>query len=555
MCRQRLLNADRTICGYALDNSRSRYRRWMGGRTSGHNFGSYSSKRHCWRIRLQAPPAFVTNKTGCVTVGPDLISSACTPFAPEAYNVRSSTDNPAAYARIKMPYTSRLDVTFTAFDPNPDDRVSLSVLEEPGIPSGMSIGRVVCEARDAGVPQTEGDIDSVLAQTPPECLQKCGPGEEDADGSPRCECKQTHSTSRNPGQFCPADLKCNRAKIRIKWQPTKEDAGRGTFKVCVIARDSSTLCEGVSPSATSIGWYGEKQCMLIEVIQVAFRWHGAWINDLMQRATPFPVYVGCTLRYDVLVNETTSGVAYGLRVTRAGLADDAAVAAERRMVITDIASRQDASTVSVTPMLGSEGASLTACFVAGDKFGGVSIGGMCTEDGNKGCNVDSDCAAGHCVKVCVTVEVQKCRYCVGDGDPLRTVMKDYFFDTNWLKLWSLNDATHSELGTECLPGLDCDQNVGGVVAIDNPQLMLGTPSDVGKRILWAGVLYAPPKEQSFREVACMFKTSLASIAKGNPDMLNVTEPGAIVPAHHPVCIVACNDPGSVEHCAPLPPSM
>ena len=88
--------------------------------------------------------------------------------------------------------------------------------------------------------------------------------------------------------------------------------------------------------------------MLIEVIQVAFRWHGAWINDLMQRATPFPVYVGCTLRYDVLVNETTSGVAYGLRVTRAGLADDAAVAAERRMVITDIATRQDASTVSVT---------------------------------------------------------------------------------------------------------------------------------------------------------------------------------------------------------------
>ena len=85
-----------------------------------------------------------------------------------------------------------------------------------------------------------------------------------------------------------------------------------------------------------------------------------------------------------------------------------------------------------------------------------------------------------------TRQVQKCRYCVKEGDPLRTVMKDYFVDTNWLKIWTLNNGLHSTLGTECLPGLDCDQNVGSLVAIDNPQLVLGTPSGTGKRILWTG---------------------------------------------------------------------
>ena len=65
-------------------------------------------------------------------------------------------------------------------------------------------------------------------------------------------------------------------------------------------------------------------------------------------------------------------------------------------------------------------------------------------------------------------------------------MKDYFVDTNWLKIWTLNNGLHSTLGTECLPGLDCDQNVGSLVAIDNPQLVLGTPSGTGKRILWTG---------------------------------------------------------------------
>ena len=261
------------------------------------------------------------------------------------------------------------------------------------------------------------------------------------------------------------------------------------MQVCVVARDNSKLCDGVSPTATQYGWYGDKQCMLIEVIQVEFEWAGDWIPALMQRPTPHPVYVGCTISFNVSVNETTIGASYGLQVARAESKDELAI--EAKMMDVSLTPGLGFSFVTATPLLGSEGSTLTMCFSGGDKYGGLTLKGMCTEDLYKGCTADADCAVGTCATVCVVVEVQKCRYCVQDGDPLRVFRKSYFADTNWLKLWALNDETHAKLGTECAPGLDCDQDVGDVVAIDNPQLILNTPSSVGKRILWAGITTTP----------------------------------------------------------------
>jgi len=544
MCRQRLLNADRTICGYALDNSRARYRRWMGGRTASHNFGSYSSPRHCWRIRLQAPPYFVTNSTGCVSDLGDVIQSACTPFAPEQHTVRDPTDNPDAYAKIQMPYTSRLDVTFVAFDPNPEDRVSLYVVEDPGIPDGMSVGKVQCLPRAAGMASTDQEISELLSTG--ECLQSCASNEFDESSVARCECKVASRQADNAGQFCPADISCSRAQMRLQWQPQVRHAG-SEYKVCVAARDDSQLCHGVSPTATANGWYGERQCMMIKVIQVNFLWQGAWIENLFNRTSVHPVYVGCTLSFDVAVLETTEGVSYGLRVNRAESAQE--LDAEKSMLHVELSAGIDTSGVTVTPLLGSEGATLKMCFQAGDKYGGITFAGMCTQDLNKACSDDAQCSRGKCVLACVLVEVQKCRYCVKEGDPLRTVMKEYFVDTNWLKLWTLNNALHSTLGTECLPGLDCDQDVGSLVAIDNPQLVLGTPSGTGKRILWAGVIYSPPTDMSLQDIACRWRTSHKSLAAANPD-LSMATLDVVVPAHHNVCIVACSttsvDPACLE---------
>lgn len=257
------------------------------------------------------------------------------------------------------------------------------------------------------------------------------------------------------------------------------------LQVCVVARDNSKLCNGVSPTATQDGWFGEKQCMFIEVTQVQFEWTGEWIQALMQRPTPHPVYVGCTLSFNVSVNETTSGAAYGLQVGRAESKDELAIEAKKM----DVSLTRDLgfSAVAATPLLGSEGSTLTMCFSGGDKYEGLTLKGMCTEDHLKACSADVDCAVGICSPVCVKVEVQKCRYCVQDGDPLKAMRRSYLADTNWLKLWALNDETHSKLGTECLPGLDCDQDVVNSIAIDNPHLILNTPSSVGKRILWAGI--------------------------------------------------------------------
>jgi hypothetical protein len=56
--------------------------------------------------------------------------------------------------------------------------------------------------------------------------------------------------------------------------------------------------------------------------------------------------------------------------------------------------------------------------------------------------------------------------------------------------------THTHAHTHTRTGLDCQQDVAGLVAIDNANLVLATPS--GKRILWAGILYKSDMEQPFQ---------------------------------------------------------
>lgn len=507
------------------------------------------------RIRLQAPPSFMTNSSGCVAYNGLTVTSSCTPFAPEAHTIRDPTDNVTAYAKIRMGYTSRLDVTFVAFDPNPEDRVTLFVLEEPGIPENMQVGRVQCLERPADTEVMPTRVQSLLADGA--CLESCDTSggstdEQDSNQVPRCECLPSAAS----GQFCPTDLQCNRAKMRLQWQPKVHNAGK-TYKVCVVARDNSDLCHGVSPTATVQGWYGEKQCVLIDVIAADFVWSGSWIPDMIQRPTPFPMYIGCTLTFNVEATEKTSGANYGLAIFRAEAPHE--LEAEAEMLHTTLTPvGTGVATVLAAPVLGSEGSTFTMCFTAGDIYRGITFPGMCSQEvgnvTNKACAHDTDCPGGTCIPACVTVAVQRCRYCVGDGDPLRTLMKDYFVDTNWLRLWALNNEAHSQLGTECPPGLDCQQDVGPLVAIDNPHLVLGTPSGTGKRILWAGMLYTSDVEQPFQDLACLFRTSLHSIAAANPDM-DVTAPGATSQANQPVCIVACSRESRDQDCSlpVLPP--
>ena len=605
-CRQRLLNMPRILCGYAYDNSRSRYARWVGRRAhpelhrdardyvDDHSLGSYASDRHCWKVTLQSPPVFVTNSTGCISrQGPNLIRSTCTPFgaATNPGSIIDTTKNRMAYPNISLSVQTQLDVTFVAFDPNPEDRVQLFVMEDPGIPPGMIVGRSICVPRTAQLIEDEYNRETCPSTTcgeeKCECgfTRKCNPGADESvgvaaigakcgpflpkeslqnpDARKNCpaRCKTTASQSScDCTGFCPADLSCNRASMRLQWKPREEDFGK-SFLVCVTARDNSNLCLGQGiKGVTERGWYGEQQCMYLNVVPPAFAFEGPWIEEFIKgtsKAEPFGLYVGCTFTVKLTVLETSDGASYGGKIIRSYALSTAPadfletatnVKGEKMLevVVTqgkncaDLSVSDCSVTVDVTPRLGSEGSYFQLCFSAGDQLGMVLKNGICIEDpSRKPCNLDSDCSRGGCLPLCFDLRVEKCRYCIKDGpETLRAVKGQYMIDTNWMRLWTLNADSFGNLGTECKKYFDCAKDVSNVSVIDNPELIL--PHDGrGKRILWTGVLYNPMEREKAKEIACRFRTGLKSLQHNNPEM-QISDGELILQPGDSVCIGSCD---------------
>ena len=635
-CRQQLLNMDRIICGYAYDNSRSKFAKWVGRRANpnqdsqaknysdDHSLGSYATHRHCWRIKLQAPPVFVTNSSGCLPndgtqQGRPIIRSTCTPFTHRNPGfITDTTGNRMAYANITLSAMQELDLKFLAFDPNPEDRVQLFVMEDPGIPPNMIVGRSTCEPRAAET--VVGSADAECSRRNKKCgtsegksidkcecsfNSRCNPGAEVGDGQgAKCafcddagvcnqdmlancqsittddsEDEQAKKTCCGEQQcvagaendcactgFCPADLECNRASLRLTWKPDKSDFGKNFF-VCVTARDNSNLCKGQEPpvaGTTERGWYGEQQCMYLDVVPPAFELHGPWLDTLVKGTSPtnpYAIFIGCTFSADLLLQETSIGAEYGGVINRSDIMSSAKATAmetdvnwkgEKKLMITAMSrsscpsselDRCYSTELSITPRAGSEGFYFQLCFSAGDQLGMVQRLGICGGTGNSSqpCNVDSDCGEEKCLPLCIDLRVEKCRYCVKDGpETLRSVMAQYMIDTNWMRLWTLNADTFGRLQTDCPQYFDCDQNVSAIQAIDNPELIVkARDGGARKRILWTRVLYNPLEPERVSEIACRFRTSLKSLALTNPDMVigngsSTLQPGASL------CIGACS---------------
>jgi hypothetical protein len=89
----------------------------------------------------------VTNSSGCVVTKANAVTSTCSPFAPTAYAIPDPSGKKEAYATVLLAYTWRLDVTFEAIDPNPEDHVTMLMIEDPGLPEGMTVQRVECASR------------------------------------------------------------------------------------------------------------------------------------------------------------------------------------------------------------------------------------------------------------------------------------------------------------------------------------------------------------------------------------------------------------------------
>jgi hypothetical protein len=177
------------------------------------------------------------------------------------------------------------------------------------------------------------------------------------------------------------------------------------------------------------------------------------------------------------------------------------------------------------------------CIAGGDALGITKLGGICLEDGRKGCRHDHDCGLGVCSPVCVELRVQKCRYCIKDGETLDTVLGHYKIETNWMRLWTLNADTYAALGTACSSSMDCDP-ANNQVAVDNPELILKGSDGVGRRILWTGVPYRPQEDEGIEAIACHFRTNIHSIAAANPEM--DISPTTVVPRGYEMCMMACN---------------
>lgn len=143
-CRQKLVNMDQTVCAHAIDNSRLVWGRWVGQRNPNgaqgardHSNGDVASRRRCWRIRMQAPPVFVT--------GPDKKAS---PFA-DAWSIAVEdgtliTGKTAAYPQVPAVAGVEIQRIFYFADPNAEDSVQLFVIGDPAPPRGLTLSATQC---------------------------------------------------------------------------------------------------------------------------------------------------------------------------------------------------------------------------------------------------------------------------------------------------------------------------------------------------------------------------------------------------------------------------
>ena len=369
-CREKLLNMDQVICAFAYDNSRNKSGRWVGrtdpngkaqqfcsetGRPSGtpaessakmyiagnskntdmpwleqcsgdreqarwmrdHSNGDMASAMHCWRIRLQAPPVFVT--------GPSKVS---TPF-PAAYDLAAYAGNFASSPVeaetvtpiVQVKVGKQFSWTFVAQDPNVEDTVQILILDDPGMPAQMRAGIT-------------------------ECLPRSGAGDMFAAGD-------TGWSTQIPTKMVGKSSQCSKAKLDLTWTPPEEASGQ-TFKVCAVAKDFSTACAGIADAerATSRGWLGEVQCMELVVSAPVI----VFDTELQE----IDSFVGCMTRVKLVAKDMSSG-RYDVKILIAE-----ALPAGGHLTKEEVGVGSVTQYMEWVPQRGMEGQKFRTCFTAID---------------------------------------------------------------------------------------------------------------------------------------------------------------------------------------------
>jgi hypothetical protein len=563
-CREKLTNIDQVICAVGYDNARSVYKRWVGDTDPNgddkkhwrrdHSNGDQASDIHCFRIFIAAPPVFVTDPTGTIT-----------PFSNKWSSFVDTTGVRAAYKEISVRVNQTRDLTFLAQvfapcpraaarctaarrpacvhdaltsrlvfdcalccvffvqDPNPTDVIEIFIMAEPGIPKGMTIGSNDCILRKGENSMCKADDQIDRAIYPDE------------------DWKATMAYN--------AASRCSRAKRTVSWTPPGDAAGH-MFKVCAAARDNSNLCFGtVSDFATPRGWFGEQQCILIDVLRLLVKWGGDFVN-LGSDPWTVKAYVGCEFKFhltvsDALVDPNNAGdVPYALEamLQDTGLPHVTTTAHSGTSGI-GIPQRLAAATLDAVwvPRRRTEGKIFRMCFAARDLAGVLSTPtDLVCRGGSKhllGCHSDGDCAGGVCQKACVEVEVQRCEYCIKDTDTLTWMTRYFGIESNWMRLWALNSFERGNALTRNVQGAifpPAQPKIHGSSSnayITDPDGILSTSHRV-----YVGVVYRASQSDTVLEVAARFRTTVKTLLAMNPDVEDDT---SALSGEQRLCLVPC----------------
>jgi len=255
-CREKKSNMDQVICGWAYDNSRKAVGRWVGQTDPNgddievwqrdHSNGDQASAQHCWRIVMQAPPNFVTDYTGLASPFDGMWINRTSVMMPTSDGKgEEMVFVMAAFKRIPMAVSQHRTIEFIAQDPQAKDNVNIFVLERTGIIANLEIGRSTCIGRGPDISAPSG---------------------------PMCRAEDLITPDLYPTEAWKAPLniqsksRCSRAKLEVRYTALAEEAG-SEYRVCLVARDDSSVCEGIAAAATSKGWYGETHCVIFDVLR------------------------------------------------------------------------------------------------------------------------------------------------------------------------------------------------------------------------------------------------------------------------------------------------
>ena len=235
---------DRQICTVAIDNTLSHHYAFGDLNDNPLYAGNFITRPKCHLIAFSGPPAFLTSAS----------RFDGSPFAVFDGTVEERMLTINAFIGQEK------SITFRAKDPNWDGRVTIFIMEDPGVPNGAVIGPSVCE---------------------PQLLI---------------------TTWNATGIWSP----CAVASRTIKWIPPPTIQYQRKPRICAIPRDSEPIPECPNPKMTDAGWYGELHCTEIQVIAPQLRWTNNSDLGLTPKASR-NVFVPCATNFVLEAEEVGSG--------------------------------------------------------------------------------------------------------------------------------------------------------------------------------------------------------------------------------------------------------